>query len=338
MSNRNPYIVGSPILEPANFYGRTALISEILEAKTPQYCVLGVRRIGKTSLLHQIEHKYTVENRKIAIYLNLQSIKSAEDMGWQLQRRIMSLSSTHSLINAFITHQEKRHLNEVMINWIDFCNLHKINSLLLIDEAEELEQLSVEDLGQFRALFERDSSASIVITGSRYLRKLVINEKTPIPLLDTLAIRMLSIFEEEDATNLISQNNRVKVEENTHAEIRNYSGLHPFFIQFIAYKLFQNGGLNNIELNSKVWTLSADLFMILSNEYSRLTEPETLIMRELAFARPTNLEDLKEKLKFQDHMLHLSLLELEDLGFIRSSRDQYFLGNVFWQKYLELDL
>ena len=51
----NPYVVGQWV-RGERFYGRRALIDEILNGPRNSLWVLGTRRIGKTSLLKQLEH------------------------------------------------------------------------------------------------------------------------------------------------------------------------------------------------------------------------------------------------------------------------------------------
>lgn len=61
MTNRkeNPYIIGSPIYEPTAFYGREELftfIGDNLRKKTKVILLHGQRRIGKTSVQHQVRN------------------------------------------------------------------------------------------------------------------------------------------------------------------------------------------------------------------------------------------------------------------------------------------
>jgi len=52
---RNPYIVGSPITDPRDFYGRVGISDQILAAlEDDSVAIRGEIRIGKTSLLHQL--------------------------------------------------------------------------------------------------------------------------------------------------------------------------------------------------------------------------------------------------------------------------------------------
>jgi len=55
----DPYIVGDVIEEPAKFYGREETLAELLRALAGgnHVAIYGERRIGKTSLLHQLAHR-----------------------------------------------------------------------------------------------------------------------------------------------------------------------------------------------------------------------------------------------------------------------------------------
>lgn len=56
----NPYITRTPVKEPEGFYGRDETIKKIFEdiarKQMQSHCIVGERRIGKTSLFHQIMH------------------------------------------------------------------------------------------------------------------------------------------------------------------------------------------------------------------------------------------------------------------------------------------
>ncbi|WP_437674481.1 SIR2 family protein [Sorangium sp. So ce131] len=65
----NPYIAGPPIHHPAQFYGRDAEIAWIVrDLDRSSIALLGAMRIGKSSLLHQLAHRFS----GTAVYLSLQ--------------------------------------------------------------------------------------------------------------------------------------------------------------------------------------------------------------------------------------------------------------------------
>ncbi|HCM77858.1 MAG TPA: hypothetical protein DIS90_15850, partial [Cytophagales bacterium] len=67
---RNPYIVG-PWVSGTNFYGREAIIEDLLDENHKCIYLIGNRRIGKTSLLHKIEEEVQ-KISEIPIFLDLQ--------------------------------------------------------------------------------------------------------------------------------------------------------------------------------------------------------------------------------------------------------------------------
>jgi chloramphenicol 3-O-phosphotransferase len=74
----NPYIVGSPV-EGDNFYGRQALLDKIWSRPDKIIHLLGMRRVGKTSILK----KLTTMGK--AIYLDLQWAAWMTRRDWLLQ-------------------------------------------------------------------------------------------------------------------------------------------------------------------------------------------------------------------------------------------------------------
>ena len=56
----NPYITRNPVKDPSGFYGRdgtiTRIFNDIARKQMQSHCIIGERRIGKTSLLYQLIH------------------------------------------------------------------------------------------------------------------------------------------------------------------------------------------------------------------------------------------------------------------------------------------
>ena len=68
----NPYIVGTAVIGD-KFYGREALIDKVLTSKREHFCLMGNRRIGKTSFLRHLEFLVKGEYPNlIGVYWELQ--------------------------------------------------------------------------------------------------------------------------------------------------------------------------------------------------------------------------------------------------------------------------
>jgi hypothetical protein len=72
----NPYVIGVPLTGESGFYGRGetfTAVEDALYAEQQNVIVLfGQRRIGKTSLLHQIARRVRSTNRLVPVYFDLQ--------------------------------------------------------------------------------------------------------------------------------------------------------------------------------------------------------------------------------------------------------------------------
>jgi ligand-binding sensor domain-containing protein len=79
----NPYEAGRPILDPDRFFGREPLIAQILNTiHQNDVLIHGERRIGKTSLLRQLEHRLRAmddpDYQFIPVYADVEGVPQAE--------------------------------------------------------------------------------------------------------------------------------------------------------------------------------------------------------------------------------------------------------------------
>src|SRR5512136_1457771 len=78
---RNPFIAGSWV-RGDDFFGRADLIREVLDGDRHSVWVLGGRRLGKTSLLKEVEHRVqrSRETAFVALYWDLQGSGDARGL------------------------------------------------------------------------------------------------------------------------------------------------------------------------------------------------------------------------------------------------------------------
>ena len=78
---RNPFIAGSWV-RGDNFFGRTQLLRDILDGSRDSLWVIGARRMGKTSLLKEIEARTQAskETPYLALYWDLQGSADARGL------------------------------------------------------------------------------------------------------------------------------------------------------------------------------------------------------------------------------------------------------------------
>jgi len=329
----NPYPVGPPIKDPKCFFNRSELLASLQNIQQWKVCIFGIRRIGKTSLLYQVFRDYQVVDKKIALMINLQGLNNESEMGKYLFREIKNSAKMHPTVVRFIQSHQVTDVLDTLTRWSEFCTDNELESVLLIDEAEQLKKLTKTDLSQFiRLLNVPGGSFSTVITGSRTLKELRTEEEQF--LLDFQQIN-LDVFPFQDSEALLTQDGTVRVSAKNATDIIHASGNHPYFTQYIASGLYDRGRLIELATNSQLLTLKDDIRAVMENEFNRLSEMEQRVMSLLTFQTPIDIDALNRKVAIVRAQLESTLLELSELSFVTFKNNQYTLGNIFWQKYLD---
>ncbi len=132
-----PFVIGQWVRGP-RFYGREAEIAGLLDARRRWLWIAGLRRIGKTSLLKQLDDLSGADSRRVPLFWDLQGVGSAEELG---------LTFTDALLDA----EEALTRHGIPFSEIEdgdlFASIDKLarafqgrgtELLLLIDEADEL--------------------------------------------------------------------------------------------------------------------------------------------------------------------------------------------------------
>ena len=146
-SERNPYIVGSPIRKKEQFFGRERLIKtledELIKNETQIILLRGQRRIGKSSML-QLLPDLIQKNGFAFVYFDLQNKASSSlyrilDELCQIIRETLDLSSPFELPNW----EKEDHINiETFVRFIDKIleASNHTNLVILLDEFDILEE------------------------------------------------------------------------------------------------------------------------------------------------------------------------------------------------------
>jgi hypothetical protein len=274
---RNPYHVGRWV-RGRNHYGRRMLIESLLESDETATWVVGTRRLGKTSLLRQLEwtalrgRVKTGNTTYLPIYWDLQGCETPDDLAYELdlslEDRRAELTElgveldhlpTHnavavlrSLARAIAEHNENGD-NDCEDGCQAGCEAgvengqaekRQVRILLLIDEAEALLTVARHDarwLGTLRkALLEGEIRT--ILTSTRLLSQL--NQLNAAwntsPFLFGFKLVHLWALGPEMATALIRQTQgaSVRVEDRLVAQILAYCNGHPYLIQYLCERLF----------------------------------------------------------------------------------------------------
>ncbi len=130
ISNLAPYETSSPVTG-SRFFGREYEISKILGNPDTNYTILGIRRIGKTSLLREIERILKEdEDSPSVIYLDCSDLLSSEDYIREVVRKLNPKELT------------RLHLQKYAFFFPDFLErmerMYKSKVTFLLDEIDNL--------------------------------------------------------------------------------------------------------------------------------------------------------------------------------------------------------
>lgn len=274
LSTAAPYVIGQWVCGP-KFHGREAEIAGLLGARERWLWVAGLRRIGKTSLLKQLDFLAGADNRRVLpLFWDLQGVGGVEELG---------LTFTDALLDA----EERLARQEISLEEIEdhdvFASLEKLAQvlrrrdtelLLLCDEADELMPLDravpgvVARLWQAIATFE---SMRVVLASS-----LRLCDHGPELLKRFAAPRYLGVMTDDEARSLLRQS-QLPVEA-----IREQCGNHPMLLQIVAKRWHEVGDLEETFRQVAADRSVQHLFAV---DFALLTPDEQQILMSLASSR-----------------------------------------------------
>jgi len=337
-----PFVVGQWVRRE-NFYGRTPIIDEVLGGNRNWLWLLGTRRIGKTSVLKQLE------------YLALNS----PDLGflpvfWDLQGADRPEELHLDFADALLEVEDR--LEEVGISLADvraddcFDSLGRLRRkllskdlrlLLLCDEVEELIQINQKDPSILRklrrALHSRDGIRSVLASSSRLWQLAQTDEDTS-PFLDGFTPPLaIGALDDEAARKLIRQ---TQLPETAHPSfsddevehIRRQCGNHPYQIQLLCRRALDRGDLDDA-IEEVAHDRAVSFFF--SVDYELRSDTERTILRFLADHSGASTVEISSNVEDPSDVVNTSVSTLCELGMIeRVPESRYEIASQFLKRWL----
>jgi tetratricopeptide (TPR) repeat protein len=162
----NPYVAGGPIFDERLFYGREPLVQKILQTVHNNSLLLhGERRIGKTSLLHQVERRLAALDdptyRFLPVYIDLQGTREEKffaTLADPIFEAFAALAGLGERVPALArdapygSHDFVRELHE-LLKCLTAGTEKRVKLVLLIDEVDELNDYDPRVSQSLRSLF-----------------------------------------------------------------------------------------------------------------------------------------------------------------------------------------
>ena len=244
---RNPYTVGRWLRGP-DHYGREQLLEYLMNAEDPAIWVVGTRRMGKTSLLRQLEWLLTTQENAnfIPLFWDLQGSETKDDFDYELFLAVEDEMARFEAFGVDVSALYNRDAIQILRTLQRALKARGKQLLLLIDEAEAWISLAKNDyqaLARLRKAFQSGGMRTIM-TSTKLLMQL--NDLTrnwlTSPFLFGFSLVHLWSLEPEASVSLVLQEQShtpVSVDRERINEVLRHSHRHPYLVQTLCYRLFE---------------------------------------------------------------------------------------------------
>ena len=268
------YIAGGPIEEDQDFYGRSELVTALLEGEARRVFLVGLRRTGKTSVLKALERR--AADRGLApLFLQLQGLGSGA-------LREVAADAVDALLVALggegLSDEEfdGASLRQLLRRTEQAVRGVQRPLLVLVDEAEVLVRVAeadAEPVSRLRTWLLGPGVHRVVLSGGRHAIRLaesgLLGEGEP--FLAGFRRRLLEpVLDERAASELVRLARRsgvgaVELAPREHGRLVARTGGHPFVLQAACLELRRHGGTVDealealLESHAAEWAFLEDL-------------------------------------------------------------------------------
>jgi hypothetical protein len=331
---RNPFIAGSWV-RGENFFGRHALLRDILEGERDAVWVVGARRLGKTSLLKELEYRVqdNPQTPFVALYWDLQGSSDGRGLAETLLGSVEDSEAFRRATDVSVEDIEGLVVHDMLTTLVRRTVRSGWRLLLLVDEAEEFLTVARNDvavLPRLRRVFHKGPEVRLVMTSTKRLAR--IDERTDFatsPFLQGFIPPVyLTPLAAEEARALLSRG-RFGAEETR--LIMQRTANHPFLLQLIASRLFESH-----DLAATLDQVASDEMVsnFFSVDFQTLDGDERIILEEVARAGRCTARELAQRVSRGDDAAEPLLFGLRMMGYLSAENGAYRVGNWFFERWL----
>jgi hypothetical protein len=338
-----PFVVGQWV-RGDRFYGRASQIAEILEGHRNCIWLLGTRRIGKTSLLKQIEliAGTSRDPRYFPIFWDFQGADTPGEFHLNFNDALLDADERLERIGIAVEDVEAEDLFVSLDRLRRRLREKKLGLLLLCDEVEELIKLQRTEPSLLRKLRHATQSRDdirTVLASTIRLWALSEQKEDTSPFLHGFTPPLyIERFSDEEARSLIEQSHlgpedRPRFEDGVIDAIRDHCDNHPYLVQLVCKRYLETGVLEEAIEQVATDRMVSYFFSV---DFEMLSEAEREIVRLIAAQAEATSQSMQEELLMGPDAIEGTLHRLENLGFIRRDKErQIALSNYFFRRWLQ---
>jgi hypothetical protein len=343
---RIPYIVGRWV-NAHNHYGRQRLFAYLLDTPDSATWIVGARRMGKTSLLRQLEGLATSSNSELTpLFWDLQGCETSGDLSAELYLAIEDASDRFAALGVKCSEFEGLDALMILRRLARALNSAGRKLFLLIDEGEALINIARHEaawLARLRRTLQDPNQKTLIASTKLlvHLNDLTADWPTS-PFLFGFNLVNLWSLDNEAAVALIEQHQaerRVLLDPTVCEEILLHTNRHPYLLQFLCQRLYYEDGAGQGRLRApdvddlEPDHLLAGFFLI---DFQHLTRLERRILLMIGQRTMTNEQELLADLADENpQRIRTFLWGLEKLGHIRQLYGQLTIGNEYMRRWMQ---
>jgi hypothetical protein len=332
---RNPFIAGSWV-RGDNFFGRSDILRDILEGARDSLWVVGARRLGKTSLLKEIERRVqaSAQTPFVPLYWDLQGSADARGLADNLLGSVEDSEAFRRATDIGVEDLEGLPVADMLTTLIRRTVRSGWRLLLLVDEAEEFLTVARSDasvLPRLRKVFQKGPEVRTVLTATKRLAR--VDERTDFatsPFMQGFIPPLyLTPLADDEARALLARG-RFAPEET--ALIMERTANHPFLIQLIASRLFESR-----DLTATLDQVAADEMVsnFFSVDFQTLDADERAVLEEVARHGGRDRVALAQAVGRAEEAMEPLIFGLRMMGYLAGDGGGYRLGNWFFDRWLK---
>ena len=338
----NPYVVGQWV-RGERFYGRSSLIDEILDGPRNSLWVLGTRRIGKTSLLKQLEYLTSSDGREyVPVFWDFQGADDPDELSLTFSDALLDAEDRLDAIGIEVSDFEGGDLFASMGTLRRKLRSQGRSLLLLCDEVEELLNLHRQDpalLRKLRRAMQSQDGVRSVLTSSIRLCELAEQRDDTSPFLHGFSPPLyISGLSADEAPALVRQDrspspSRPEINDEEASEICRRCDNHPYLIQLVCKRFLETG---DFEEACRQVATDRMINYFFSVDFEMLSSTEKTVLRLISEQGTATDESIHAVMQVATADRDDALQRLENLGFIGRDEDRnYALPSFFLRRWLE---
>ncbi len=333
-AGRNPFIAGTWV-RAQNFFGRAELLREILEGERDSLWAVGARRLGKTSLLKELEYRVqqSAQTPFVALDWDLQGSADGRGLADGLLGSVEDSEAFRRATGVSADDLEGLGVADMLTTVVRRTVRSGWRLLLLVDEAEEFLTVGRHDptvLPRLRRVLHRGSELRVVLTATKRLMRLDDQpEYHTSPFLQGFIPPLyLTPLEPDEARALLA---RGRFAEEDCQRIMETTGCHPFLVQLIASRLFESGDLSATLDQVASDEMVANFFAV---DFATLDPEERALLEEVAREGSRSPQELAHARGRSEEALAPLLFGLRMMGYLAPDGSRLRVGNWFFERWL----